>query len=56
MKRINFQNGITKVNEDTFNEFQNNIEESTVIVSATEPTTNEKVWLKKYSVLGDKKI
>lgn len=47
MKRINFQNGITKVNEDTFNAFQNNIEESTVIVSATEPTTNEKVWLKK---------
>lgn len=54
MKRINFQNGITKVNEDTFNEFQKNIEESTVIVSATEPTTGEKVWLKKDAVLGDK--
>lgn len=54
MKRINFQNGITKVNEDTFNAFQNNIEESAVIVSATEPTTNEKVWLKKDSALGDK--
>ena len=47
MKRINFQNGITKANEDTFNAFQNNIEESAVIVSATEPTTGEKVWLKK---------
>lgn len=47
MKRINFQNGITKVNEDTFNAFQNNIEESAVIVSATEPTTGEKVWIQK---------
>ena len=54
MKRINFQNGITKVNDETFNAFQNNIEESAVIVSPTEPTTNEKVWLKKDSVLGDK--
>lgn len=26
MKRIDFQNGTTKVNEDTFNQFQNNIE------------------------------
>lgn len=26
MNRIDFQNGTTKVNEDTFNEFQNNIE------------------------------
>lgn len=26
MNRIDFQNGITKVNEDTFNEFQDNIE------------------------------
>lgn len=47
MKRFNFQNGITKVNDETFNEFQNNIEESTVIVSATEPTTGEKVWIQK---------
>lgn len=47
MKRIDFQNGVTKVNEDTFNEFQNNIEKSAVIVSATEPTTGEKVWIQK---------
>ena len=26
MEKINFQNGVTKVNADTFNTFQNNIE------------------------------
>ena len=56
MKRINFQNGITKVNEDTFNEFQKNIEESTVIVSATEPTTGEKVWIQKGKNLVNQRI
>lgn len=26
MEKINFQNGVTKVNETTFNNFQNNVE------------------------------
>lgn len=47
MDKINFQNGVTKVNADTFNTFQNNIEKSSVVVSTTQPTTNEKVWFKK---------
>lgn len=47
MDKINFQNGVTKVNADTFNTFQNNIEKSAVVVSPTQPTTNEKVWFKK---------
>ena len=28
MEKINFQNGVTKVNADTFNTFQNNIDEA----------------------------
>lgn len=47
MDKINFQNGVTKVNADTFNTFQDNIEKSAVVVSPTQPTTNEKVWFKK---------
>lgn len=47
MDKINFQNGVTKVNADTFNTFQNNIEKSAVVVSTTEPTTGEKVWIQK---------
>ena len=47
MDKINFQNGVTPVNANTFNTFQNNIEKSAVIVSKNEPTTNEKVWFKK---------
>lgn len=47
MDKINFQNGVTKVNADTFNTFQNNVEKSAVVVSPTQPTTNEKVWFKK---------
>ena len=54
MKKINFQNNITKVNKTTFDEFQNNIEESCVIVSPTEPTTNEKVWIQKGKNLFNK--
>lgn len=45
MDKINFQNGVTKVNADTFNTFQNNVEKSAVVVSSTQPTTNEKVWI-----------
>ena len=47
MKKINFQNNITKVNKATFDEFQNNIEESCVAVSPTQPETNERVWIQK---------
>ena len=47
MKKINFQNNITKVNKATFDEFQNNIEESCVAVSPTQPETGEKVWIDK---------
>ena len=45
MDKINFQNGVTKVNADTFNTFQNNVEKSAVVVSTTQPTTKEKVWI-----------
>ena len=45
MKKINFQNNITKVNKATFDEFQNNIEESCVAVSPTQPETGERVWI-----------
>lgn len=54
MDKINFQNGVTKVNADTFNTFQNNIEKSAVVVSPTQPTTNEKVWFKKGKNLFNK--
>ena len=47
MDRINFEDGVTKVNEETFNSFQNNIEKSCVALSTTQPTTTEKVWIKK---------
>lgn len=54
MDKINFQNGVTKVNADTFKTFQNNIEKSAVVVSPTQPTTNEKVWFKKGKNLFNK--
>ena len=46
MKLIEWINGKTKLNKTTFDTFQNNIEESVVIVSKTKPTTREKVWFK----------
>ena len=54
MDKINFQNGVTKVNADTFNTFQNNVEKSAVVVSPTQPATNEKVWFKKGKNLFNK--
>ena len=54
MDKINFQNGVTKVNADTFNTFQNNVEKSSVVVSPTQPATNEKVWFKKGKNLFNK--
>lgn len=53
MDKINFQNGVTKVNADTFNTFQNNIyqmqNEIGVVVNPTEPTgdNRRKVWMQK---------
>ena len=35
MEKINFQNGVTKVNAETFNTFQNNIEEASVPTGGT---------------------
>lgn len=57
MKKKEFQNlpnTETPINADNLNEMQDNIEESCVIVSSTEPTTNEKVWIQKGKNLFDK--
>ena len=35
MNKINFQNGVTKVNADTFNTFQNNINETSYFLQLT---------------------
>lgn len=35
MEKINFQNGITKANADTFNKFQNNINETSYFLKLT---------------------
>ena len=35
MEKINFQNGVTKVNADTFNTFQNNINETPYLYKIT---------------------
>ena len=35
MEKINFQNGVTKVNADTFNTFQNNINETYYLYKIT---------------------
>ncbi len=35
MEKINFQNGITKVNAETFNKFQNNINETSYFLKLT---------------------
>ena len=59
MKKINFQNsasGNTPLNAENLNQMQENIEESCVIVSSTEPTTGEKVWFKKGRNLFDKSV
>lgn len=50
MEKINFENlpnTGTPINKDNLNKMQDNIEKSCVIVSPTQPTTNEKVWIKK---------
>lgn len=50
MKKIIFENLPSQnmpVSAGNFNQMQSNIEESAVIVSATKPTTSEKVWIQK---------
>jgi hypothetical protein len=47
MNKINFQNGITPLNDTNLNQMQANMEKAGVVVSPTEPTTNEKVWIQK---------
>lgn len=57
MKKKEFQNlpsTETPITAENLNEMQDNIEESCVIVSPTEPTTNEKVWIQKGKNLFNK--
>lgn len=56
MKKINFENlpsTNTPISAGNLNQMQDNIEESAVIVSPTEPTTSEKVWIQKGKNLYD---
>lgn len=53
MDKINFQNGVTPLNQTNLNQMQDNMEEIGVVVSATQPTTNEKVWIQKGKNLFD---
>lgn len=46
MDKINFQNGVTKVNADTFNTFQNNIETAISSTESTISTINSNVETK----------
>lgn len=50
MKKINFENAPstnTPLSAENLNQMQDNMEEASVVISPTEPTTNEKVWFKK---------
>ena len=48
MDKINFQNGKEPaINDINLNKMQDNMEEAGVVVSPTQPTTNEKVWIQK---------
>ena len=42
MDKINFQNGVTKVNADTFNTFQNNIENAINNIQISEATPSSR--------------
>lgn len=42
MEKINFQNGVTKVNADTFNTFQNNIENAINNIQISEATPSSR--------------
>ena len=61
MDKINFQNGVTKVNADTFNTFQNNIETAmndisttTVIDNLTSTSTTDALSANQGKILNDK--
>lgn len=57
MKKINFKDlplAETPINSNNLNLLQDNIEKSCVIVSPTEPTTNEKVWIQHSKNLFNK--
>ena len=59
MDKINFENlpsTNTPLDADTLNAMQENIEKSVVAVGSTEPSTNEKVWLKKGKNLFNKNL
>lgn len=48
MNKINFvNNSEPALSAENLNQMQNNMEKAGVIVSSTEPTTNEKVWIQK---------
>lgn len=42
MEKINFQNGVTKVNADTFNTFQNNMENAINNIQISEATPSSR--------------
>lgn len=55
MKKINFQNGKEPaINDTNLNQMQDNMEEVGVVVSPTQPTTHEKVWIQKGKNLFNK--
>lgn len=51
MNRIDFQNGTTKVNEDTFNEFQNNIEMAILDITSKKATMHITANTKKGAIV-----
>ena len=56
MDKIEFKNlpdQSTAISANNLNQMQSNIEKSVVVVSATKPTTNEKVWIQKGKNLLD---
>lgn len=55
MNKINFvNNSEPALSAENLNQMQNNMEEAGVVVSPTEPTTNEKVWIQKGKNLFNK--
>lgn len=55
MERIDWINGKVPINRTNLNGMQDNIEKTCVVVSATEPTTNESVWIKNRKNEFDKR-
>lgn len=48
MEKINFQNNVTKVNADTFNTFQDNIENGINAAVKTNINLNEEIETNEY--------